>query len=132
MYNPLSYHTHAQLQVESIKDQVREALHTLARGTIDSLTEEQLKDFKKRKLISNVYASWEGSLVPLVTHILLLLNSSRIFYAMNFICHSQHITIQFTTAVSNAQFLFFLSSSPHHLCQCDKVFCCEKRGGVFN
>ena len=94
MYNPLSYHTHTQLQVESIKDQVREALHTLARGTTDSLTEEQLKDFKKRKLISNVYESWEGSLVPLVTHILLLLNSSRIFYAMNFISHSQHITIQ--------------------------------------
>ena len=89
MYDPLSYHTHAQLQVESIKDQVREALHTLAGGTTDSLTEEQLKDFKKRKLISNVYASWEGSLVPLVTHILLLLNIPVGF----FLCHEFYFSL---------------------------------------
>ncbi len=42
------------LQVDSIKDMVQLALSAFASSGTDGIAEEQLKDFKKRKLINNV------------------------------------------------------------------------------
>ena len=40
-------------QVDSIQDMVSETLQKMSKGSVDDVSEDQLKDFKKRRLINN-------------------------------------------------------------------------------
>ena len=46
-------HTHAHAQVSTIIDEVQQILKTLSEKGTNGVSDEQLKDFKKRKLIVN-------------------------------------------------------------------------------